>query len=208
MLPLHQPGLLDCRFASARVPAREGLRLDVAVRAEHPEIFQPVVVPNAVSMIDLDGQGLPPPAVQAAFIADVPEYTSLDQAPFDGAPVAAPGQDLLDGPAPGTRPHAPPADRLGPGHQREAEPLAAVTDRVAGIVVLLHGRPIVACRHRRGAKAPPPDRLVPSCQLESEALAARVPIVAGIVVCLHGSPIVCAHVANVAEGRATGVART
>jgi len=33
----------------------ERVRLTVAIRAEHPQIFQPMIVPDAVAVIDLDG---------------------------------------------------------------------------------------------------------------------------------------------------------
>jgi ribosomal protein L32E len=51
----------------------------VTVRAEHPKIFQPVIVANAVDVVDLDGQRSAPPFAQAAPIATVYDYTSPEQ---------------------------------------------------------------------------------------------------------------------------------
>jgi hypothetical protein len=37
------------------VPRTERFRLAVAIRAEHPQVFQAVVVPDAIAVIELDG---------------------------------------------------------------------------------------------------------------------------------------------------------
>jgi hypothetical protein len=43
----------------------------VAVRAKHAEILKAMIVPDAVAMIDLDGDGFPPPLRETALLADV-----------------------------------------------------------------------------------------------------------------------------------------
>ena len=80
---MNDPGTLATRVAPS-----ERFRLAVTIRAEHPEIFHAVVVPDAVAVIELDGQGLAEPRIQAALLTDVLEYTSLDQASFDGQATA------------------------------------------------------------------------------------------------------------------------
>jgi hypothetical protein len=209
MLPLHQPGTLSCRFGLTSVSAGEGLRLTVTVRAQHPKVLQAVIVRDTVAVIELDGQGLPPPLGQAALVADVFEYTSLKQAPFDGASIAAAGEQFLDRPALRTRANRPAADGLCPRGKREAEPLDAPTNRPSLVIVSLDLHPIVARRGGRRPELAAADRLIPSGELEAEVAAAGVAVMAGIVVGLDGRPIVTeSHLERVAEGRATGVART
>jgi hypothetical protein len=53
------------------VSCREGCRLAVAIRAKHPKIFEPVIVPNAVTMVELDRQRFASPAAKATLIAHV-----------------------------------------------------------------------------------------------------------------------------------------
>jgi hypothetical protein len=43
----------------------------VAVRAEHPEIFDPIVIANSVDMVDLNAEPFAPPLGQAAFAAPI-----------------------------------------------------------------------------------------------------------------------------------------
>jgi hypothetical protein len=55
----------------------------VAVRAQHSQILQAIVVPDAVDVIDLNAEVLAPPFAQATVLAPIFKYTSPDQAVLD-----------------------------------------------------------------------------------------------------------------------------
>jgi hypothetical protein len=55
--------LLSLQFSIA---CAERFGLAVAVRAEHTEIFEPVVFAVSVGVVDLDAEGLAPPFAETA----------------------------------------------------------------------------------------------------------------------------------------------
>jgi tRNA G26 N,N-dimethylase Trm1 len=49
----------------------------VAVRAEHPQVFEAIVMSIAVDVVDLDGYGPSPPIADATTLAAVCQNTGL-----------------------------------------------------------------------------------------------------------------------------------
>ncbi len=76
---MNDPGLL----VPTTTFGAERFRLTVTIRAEHPKIFQPMVIVNTVDVVDLDGEGLSPPFRQSTPIAPVLEETGGKQSPLD-----------------------------------------------------------------------------------------------------------------------------
>jgi hypothetical protein len=66
----------------------------VTVRTEHPKILNPMIVVNAVDVVDLDGQRAPPPFAQATPIATIYDYTSPKQVALDRDPRLGVGKGL------------------------------------------------------------------------------------------------------------------
>ena len=62
--------------------------LAVAVWAERPQVFEAVIVWYTIDVVDLDADSFAPPLANSTFIADVLEYTSLQQADLDRAPAS------------------------------------------------------------------------------------------------------------------------
>jgi len=55
----------------------------VAVRAEHTEIFDPMIVLEAIDVVDLYGQRMAPPFTEATQVATIRDYTSPKQMALD-----------------------------------------------------------------------------------------------------------------------------
>ena len=96
----------------------------MTVRAEHPEILNPVVVTDPVDVVDLNGEGFAPPFAYAAPVATIPEYTSLQQVALHGRPGAR-GEDFRQRPSPRAGPQLATPYGLRPGRRAKSEPLAA-----------------------------------------------------------------------------------
>ena len=81
VLPAELPGIGSERYTTLPPPALAtstlqiataiGRRLTVAVWAEHPEVFQPIVVADSVDVVDLNAEPFAPPISQATFAATI-----------------------------------------------------------------------------------------------------------------------------------------
>jgi len=55
----------------------------VAVRTEHPQVFQAVIVPDAVDVIEMHVEHLATPFGETARLAAVPKESGSNEARFD-----------------------------------------------------------------------------------------------------------------------------
>jgi hypothetical protein len=167
----------------------------MTVWTEHPQILDPVVITYAVDVVDLNGNGLAPPFINAAYRATIHKYTSSDQVALDDRSARLP-EDAFQWQAPDPRHQIAAPDSLRPGNGAEAECFRALPVRVAAVVKRLNGFPIVALtrvmirlsRHV-DAKIAAFDRLDPRRVCDAETLVTRFESVAGIDVRLDPSPV-------------------
>ncbi len=145
----------------------EGLRLAVTVRAEHSEILDSMIVANAVDVVDLDGQRTAPPFTQAAPVATVFDYTSLEQVSLNCLPAPRLGHRLGKGKADRSRHDSSGSYGLGPRSSAEAELGAALPVAGTGLVVDAYRAPIIAfpAVGIRAARAVDHDIAEPDCLL-------------------------------------------
>ncbi len=66
-MPLYDPGLIP----KLSIFSPESLCLAMTIWAQHPEIFQAMVVLNPVAVVELDGDGTSPPFFESAFLAPI-----------------------------------------------------------------------------------------------------------------------------------------
>ncbi len=66
-MPLYDPGLVF----EPSIFSPKSLRLAMTIWAQHPEVFQAMVVLDPVAVVDLDGDGPSPPFFKPALIASV-----------------------------------------------------------------------------------------------------------------------------------------
>jgi hypothetical protein len=86
----------------------------MTVRAEHPKILDPIIIPNTVDMVDLNRERLAPPFVNSAQRAPIDKYTSPDQAVLDDLSGGMP-KDAFDRKSLHARHDLPAPYGLGPG---------------------------------------------------------------------------------------------
>ena len=136
---LHQSGL----SFSSRIPPRKGLRLAVAIRAQHAKIFEPVVVPDSVDVVDLDGERFPPPVRNSALDATVYKEALLQEAQFHVRAVAALDKNPGDWFCPGSCSKHASMNGVGPRSSAKPELYPAGPVRIAVIVKSLDLGPVV-----------------------------------------------------------------
>lgn|SRR5581483_10706539 len=191
MLPLHQPGSAsEGSYAPSLIPRCKCVGLTVTVRAQHAQVLQPVVVPHAVNVVQLNHERLPLPLGQSAYRTDVFEKAGSEEVLFDGAAVLGLSQDLHQRPAVTPSAERASANGLRPRGCGEAESSPAFAVRVPAIVVHLNGSPIDRRSLKRRAQTAKPDRLVPGADRKAELFDARVSSVSAIVEPLHLVPVV------------------
>src|SRR5579884_2787757 len=97
----------------------------MAVRAEHAQVLHAMIGPDAVDVVDLDGEGLAPPFTEPTLVAPVAEHPRRQQTTLYGTAKAAALQDFVQGlrKRPGDDCTAP--DGLRPGERGEPELLLA-----------------------------------------------------------------------------------
>ncbi len=123
------------------VSGGEGFRLTVTVRAEHPEILYPIVIPDPIDVVDLNAERLTPPLRYPTRTATIFKYTSLEQVPLYGQPGTL-GKNDVKGPAAGSCTEFSAVDGLRPRGCGKSETLSALSVGVSCIVEPLHIRPI------------------------------------------------------------------
>jgi len=122
----------------------------MTVRAEHPEVLQAVVVPDAVAVVDLDGEWLPPPVGDAASAATIFKYTSLEQAALYLRSALCILENIVDRHLPSAGSQASLSDGRSPGGRAEAEAKQALAVAMARVVERLDRRPVVLRVPRTG----------------------------------------------------------
>jgi hypothetical protein len=68
----------------------------MAVGTEHPKILQPVVVRDAVDMVDVHRERLPPPLAEPTLLATVFKESRMEQAFFDMGAAAGTHEELVN----------------------------------------------------------------------------------------------------------------
>ena len=156
----------------------------------------------------MDGQGLAPPCVQTALLTDVLEYTSLDQASFDGASSLGFAEDLGKSPTLSAWPKSAAAHGLRPRPSCKSEAFATLAKGMAGGVIRLDGGPVDRFSPLElGSKPSALDRLVPGDGRKPEPGRTRLAIVPFIIERLDRTPIVAlSHLLNVQVSSVTRVA--
>jgi hypothetical protein len=85
----------------------------MTVWTEHPKIFDPIVIPDSIDVVDLNADGVPPPLRYPTRPATIFKYTSLEQVPLNGCSSAV-GENEMQGPPAGPSEEFSAIDRLGP----------------------------------------------------------------------------------------------
>lgn len=102
-----------------------------------------MIVPDAVAVVELDGDGPTPPFGDPARFASILDDTEPQQRPFDGQSAFRLGKDSRNGPRSGTRDDRSSFHRRYPGCAGKPEPVLALAVCVIEVVVRLNRRPIV-----------------------------------------------------------------
>ncbi len=97
-----------------------------------------MIAPNAVAVVDLDGDALTPPFGKAANVTTVLQYAGFEQPPFDRRASIRDGHDFFDRPLPGPRLQFSVFDGFCPRGRAKAESSTALAVRVSVIIKLLN----------------------------------------------------------------------
>jgi hypothetical protein len=192
---LHDPGPVLQGPAALRVLSAIGLGLAVAIGTEHPKVLQPVVVPDAVDVVDMDAERSASPFTKAAFLAAIFEQARLDKARLYVRTISPAHQQLFDRDNEvAARLDFAAEFGLVPGHRSKPEHYLSFAVRVRLVVGLNFGPVItstavfewmVLC-----AQEPGRDRPDPSEMSHSEAPPTCKEAVALVVVTLDLGPVV------------------
>lgn len=115
----------------------------MAIGAEHPQIFQAMVLTVAVYVVDLDAQRTPAPLVDSALVASVLEQPGRDQATLNVGAVSPALHQLRERHAGPARHEFAAAFGLVPSHRAKTESGLALPVGMALVVVGLDGVPVV-----------------------------------------------------------------
>ena len=117
--------------------------LAVAVRAQHAKVLDPMVVSDAVDVVDVHPNGRAVPFGQAARGTNLRKKPGGKQAEFDVASAASPGEQFIDWHRARTGLDFAPQARFVPRLCGKAEPLHAFAISVARVVITLDFGPVV-----------------------------------------------------------------